>query len=81
MGSNTSIGRRNIGAVTSNQNVPAGVASIVLSRTLLVKKLNTGRCTTSQELADRFTALFELAQQNGFVPTVEMLGLCSRLGS
>lgn len=49
-----------------------------LRRTMLIKSLNTGRCTTPQELKDRFDKLFELCFQNNFIPTVEALALCSR---
>ena len=49
-----------------------------LRRTMLIKSLNTGRCTTSQELKDRFEKLFEMCFNNNFIPTVEALALCSR---
>lgn len=49
-----------------------------LRRTMLIKSLNTGRCTTSQELSDRFQKLFEMCFNNNFIPTVEALALCSR---
>lgn len=66
-----------IGKLNSVQDAPETAASTALRRTLLAKSLNTSRCTTSKELADRFQQLFELAANNGFIPNVEMLGLCS----
>lgn len=74
---NTNMKKADIGKLTSTADVPESAASVALRRTLLVKKLNTGRCTTSEELADRFDKLFNLATLNGFVPTVEMLALSS----
>lgn len=52
--------------------------SKALRRTMLINSLNIGRCTTSQELQDRFEQLFELCFNNNFIPTVEALALCSR---
>lgn len=51
--------------------------SRALRRTMLINSLNTSRCTTSQELKDRFEQLFELCFNNNFIPTVEALALCS----
>ena len=51
-----------------------------LRRTMLINSLNTSRCTTSQELNDRFQKLFELCFNNNFIPTVEALALCSGIG-
>ena len=48
-----------------------------LRRTMAIKMLNTSRCTTSQELADRFGKLFQLCLEYNFIPTVEALALCS----
>ena len=52
--------------------------SRALRRTMLINSLNTGRCTTPQELSDRFQKLFEMCFNNNFIPTVEALALCSR---
>lgn len=60
-----------------NQNYPKTARTEALRRTLLVSKLNTGRCTSPQELTDRFNSLFELAFKEGFIPNVEMLALAS----
>ena len=60
-----------------NAQVPDDAKVKALRRTMLIKKLNTGRCTTSQELADRFDKLFEVCLENGFIPVVEALALCS----
>ena len=49
-----------------------------LRRTMLINSLNTGRCTTPQELSQRFEELFEMCFNNNFIPTVEALALCSR---
>ena len=51
-----------------------------LWRTSLIKSLNTSRCTTSQELQERFDKLFQLCLDNNFIPTVEALALCSGIG-
>lgn len=66
-----------IGQLVDTSNVPPDKATMALRRTLLVKKLNTGRCTTPQELADRFEQLFETCVENGFMPNVEMLAIAS----
>ncbi len=71
------MGKSDIGKLNGVQDAPPSAASEALRRTLLAKNLNTGRCTTPQELAHRFDSLFQTAANNGFVPTVEMLGLCS----
>ena len=74
---NKSIGQRNIGAITSNQDVDENIATKTMRRTMLIKKLNTNRCTTAQELAKRFELLFETCLANGFIPPIEALALCS----
>ena len=72
------MGKGDIGMFTNpNENVQPDAKTRALRRTLLIRKLNTSRCTTSQELADRFNKLFELCLQNNFIPTVEALALCS----
>lgn len=71
---------RNINDILDvNQNTSPDARFVALRRTLLVKRLNTGRCTSAEELSERFTSLFELAFQEGFVPNVEMLAICSGL--
>lgn len=79
MGKNNlpSIGQRNIGAVSSTQNVEETVASKTMRRTMLIKSLNTGRCTSAQELSERFSLLFETCLKHGFIPPIEALALCS----
>lgn len=62
-----------------NDNVPEDAKTRALRRTMLINSLNTSRCTTSQELKDRFEQLFELCFSNNFIPTVEALALCSGL--
>lgn len=44
---------------------------------MLIKSLDEGRCTSPQELADRFEKLFTMCFNNNFIPTVEALALCS----
>lgn len=61
----------------TNEGVPEDAKARALRRTLLIRKLNTSRCTTPQELADRFNDLFQLCFDNNFIPTVEALALCS----
>lgn len=68
---------KNIAETLDPNNAPEGARREALRRTILAKNLNTSRCTTPQEMADRFDLLFQTALKNGFVPTVEMLGLCS----
>ena len=75
MGDKIQTKKGDIAKYTKLDEVPESAASTALRRTLLVKKLNTGRCTTSQELADRFDSLFQTATDNGFIPTVEMLAI------
>lgn len=60
-----------------DENISPDAKSRALRRTMLIKSLNTGRCTTSQELADRFDKLFDMCFHNNFIPTVEALALCS----
>lgn len=72
------MGKGDIGMFTNpNENVEPDAKSRALRRTMLIKSLNTSRCTTSQELADRFDKLFEMCFHNNFIPTVEALALCS----
>lgn len=68
---------KNINEILDPNNAPADARFNALRRTMLVSKLNTGRCTTPQELEQRFNNLFELAYQEGFVPVVEHLAICS----
>lgn len=75
-----SMKKGDISKITSTANVEPDKATMALRRTLLVRKLNTGRCTTPQELKDRFDNLFETCLENGFMPTVEMLAIAARLG-
>lgn len=74
----TTMGKGDIGKLTNiNENSTSDAKSRAMWRTMLVKSLNTSRCTTSQELADRFEKLFTLCFENNFIPTVESLALCS----
>lgn len=69
MGANIpAMGKSDIGKLTSNAYIDENSASKILRRTLLVKKLNTSRCTTPQELQERFDQLFELALQQRLCP-------------
>ena len=63
-----------------DEQVPPDAKSRALRRTMLIKSLCTSRCTTPQELEQRFDDLFEMCFNNNFIPTVEALALCSRLG-
>jgi hypothetical protein len=72
------MGKGDIGKLVNlNEAVPEDAKARALRRTMLIKKLNTGRCTTPQELAERFDKLFEVCLENGFIPVVESLALCS----
>lgn len=75
-----SMKKGDIGKLVNTSNVEPDKATMALRRTMLVRKLNTGRCTTPQELKERFDNLFETCLENGFVPTVEMLAIATRLG-
>lgn len=68
---------KNINEILDPNNAPEDAKVRALRRTMLVNSLNTSRCTTSQELADRFQQLFDLCFHNNFIPTVESLALCS----
>lgn len=68
---------KNINEILDPNNAPDDAKVRALRRTMLVNSLNTSRCTTSQELADRFNKLFQLCFDNNFIPTVEALALCS----
>ena len=71
---------KNIGFINDvDLNAAPDAKARALRRTMLVKSLNTGRCTSAQELADRFEKLFDMCFRNNFVPVVEMLALCSGL--
>lgn len=72
------MGKGDIGMFTNpNENVEPDAKTRALRRTMLIKSLNTSRCTTSQELEQRFSDLFEMCFHNNFIPTVEALALAS----
>lgn len=52
---------KNIASILDPNNAPVGARREALRRTLLARKLCTSRCTTSQELKERFDQLFEVA--------------------
>lgn len=60
------------------EQVSPDAKSRAFRRTMLIKDLCTSRCTTPQELEERFNNLFEMCFNNNFIPTVEALALCSR---
>lgn len=68
---------KNINEILDPNNAPNDAKVTALRRTMLVKSLDTGRCTSPQELAERFEKLFEMCFNNNFIPTVEALALCS----
>ena len=68
---------KNINEILDPNNAPTDSKREALRRTILAKNLCSSRCTTSQELEQRFNELFEIAFNEGFIPTFEMLGLCS----
>lgn len=75
----STMGHRDINKLNSLENqVSDDAKTKALRRTMLIKSLCTSRCTTSQELQERFDQLFELCFNNNFIPTVEALALCSR---
>lgn len=52
---------KNINEILDPNNAPVHARREALRRTLLARKLCTSRCTTPQEMADRFEQLFTLA--------------------
>lgn len=54
---------KNIASILDPNNAPVAARKEAMRRTLLASKLNTSRCTTSQELQERFDQLFDLAFQ------------------
>ena len=68
---------RNIADILDPNNAPVDAKVTALRRTMAIKSLDTGRCTSAEELRERFNKLFELCFQYNFIPTVESLALCS----
>lgn len=52
---------KNISSILDPNNAPLPARKEAMRRTLLANSLNTSRCTTSQELKERFDQLFEVA--------------------
>lgn len=71
----------NISAWNEKNQPKEDVKARALRRTLLIKSLCTSRCTTSQELKERFEKLFLVCLEYNFVPTVEALALSSGISS
>lgn len=71
---------KKINEVLSPNNAPEDAKVLALRRTMAIKSLNTSRCTTAEELKDRFDKLFQLCLEYNFIPTVESLALCSGIG-
>ncbi len=74
------MGKGDIGALTNfneSPDITPDAKTKALRRTMLIKSLNTGRCTSAQELSERFEQLFDMCFRNNFIPTVEALALCS----
>lgn len=75
-----SMGQKNIGKLTNlneNPDITPDAKTRALRRTMLISSLNTGRCTSPQEMQERFEELFDMCFKNNFIPTVEALALCS----
>lgn len=68
---------KNIADILDPNNASPDAKVTALRRTMLIKSLNTGRCTSAQELSERFEQLFDMCFRNNFIPTVEALALCS----
>lgn len=68
---------KNIADILDPNNASPDAKVTALRRTMAIKSLDTGRCTSAQELSERFNKLFELCFQYNFIPTVESLALCS----
>lgn len=71
------MGKSDIGKMHNFDNIPEDTKRLAMRRTLLARKLDTGRCTSPEELAQRFNLLFEKCYEEGFIPNVEMLALAS----
>ena len=68
---------KNIADILNPNNASDDAKVKALRRTMAIKALDTGRCTSAQELSDRFNQLFNLCFEYNFIPTVESLALCS----
>ena len=73
------IGRRNIGAMQTYNDVPKDDVRKNFDFTLAVAEINTGRVQSPEELADRFEQLFNVAAEQGMLPRYEHLALVSGL--
>ncbi len=71
------VGQGNIGALMDTNAAPEDAKARALWRTMLIKNAFNGRCTSAEDLQDRFERLFNLCLENNFVPTVEMLAVAS----
>lgn len=58
-------------------NAPEDARRNALRRTLLAREIGKKKCTTPQEMQERFDLLFQKSAEEGFVPNVEMLALAS----
>lgn len=70
---------KNINEILNPNNAPVEARKEALRRTLLATKLNTSRCTTPQELKERFDQLFELAFNERLCSYRRNVGSCFRL--
>lgn len=73
------MGRRNIGAMQTYNDVPKDDVRKNFDFTLAVAEINTGRVQSPEELADRFEKLFDIAAEQGMLPRYEHLALISGL--
>lgn len=73
------MGRRNIGAMQNNGDVPKDDVRKHFDFSLAVAEINTGRVQSADELAERFEQLFQIANEKGMIPRYEHLALISGL--
>ena len=72
------MGKGQISKVNDAANhAPEEARRNALRRTLLAREIGKKKCTTPQEMQERFDTLFEKCLEEGFVPNVEMLALAA----
>lgn len=79
MNNELKMGRRNIGAMQTYEDVPKDDVRKNFDFTLAVADINKGRVQSPEELSDRFEELFNIAAEQGMLPRYEHLALVSGL--
>ena len=68
---------KNINEILNPNNAPEDAKARALWCTMYARSLNKGRCTSPEEMEDRFNNLFKSCLEYNIIPTVEMLAICS----